>query len=115
MRPPLIENAPKVSNRTKRQDVQAFAYDKRGRLLAVGFNSYVRTHTIQAKYAKRAGKPNAIYLHAELDCLLKARKRGKIHKLVVTRIGAKGFLLAKPCPSCELAIKEFGVKICTHT
>ena len=105
-----------MSKRTVRQDVTALVYNKRGRLLSIGHNSYIKTHVLQSKYAAKANKPAAIYLHAELAALIKAAKRGKPHKIVVTRIGKGGcFLLAKPCPSCELAIKDFGVKIVEFT
>lgn len=104
-----------MSRRTKRQDVTAFAYDKRGRLLAVGKNSYAKTHRLQAHYGNKAGNSSRIYLHAELDALIRGSKRGCIHKLVVVRQGASGYLLAKPCPSCELAILDYNVKITEHT
>lgn len=105
-----------MSRRTARQDITAFCYDKRGKLLSVGHNSYVKTHRLQAYYGAKAGKPGRIYLHAELDALIKARKSGKdIHKLVVVRKGASGYLLAKPCESCQLAIVEFNVKKVEHT
>lgn len=103
-----------ISNRTKRQNITALAYDRKGNLLAVGKNSYTKTHPLQAKYGKLAGKPNAIYLHAEIAALVRAR--GNVHKLVVLRYGANGKpLLAKPCKACQLAIKDFGVKQVEHT
>jgi deoxycytidylate deaminase len=101
--------------RDKRPRIVAKAYDKRGRLLSIGYNSYVRTHPLQAEYAKRVGRPEAIYLHAELAALLKARTN-VVHKLVVTRYNrAKKPLLAAPCPACQLALKEWGVKEVEHT
>lgn len=103
-----------MSSTRKRPVLTALAYDKRGRLLSVGHNSYVRTHPLQAKYSKKAGKPDAIYIHAELAALLKAR--GKVHKLVVVRYGKNGQpLLAKPCAACQLAINDFGVKLVSYT
>lgn len=99
---------------TKRYEITALAYDKRGKLLSVGKNSYEKTHPLQGYYGKRAGNPLAIYLHAELSALLKAR--GVVHKLVVMRYNKHGKpVIAKPCPSCQLAIKEFGVKYVEHT
>ena len=99
---------------SRRYEITALAYDKRGRLLSVGRNSYTRTHPLQAKYGRRAGKPNAIYLHAELSALLKAREQ--VHKLVVLRYDKDGNpALAKPCPACQLAIREFGVKNVEYT
>jgi deoxycytidylate deaminase len=99
---------------SKKHEITALAYDKRGKLLAVGRNSYVRTHPLQAKYGRRTGRPNAVYLHAELAALVKAR--AVVHKLVILRYHKDGRpALAKPCPACELAIKEFGVKFVEYT
>lgn len=98
----------------KRFEITAFAYDKRGKLLAVGHNSYVKTHRLQAHYAKKAGRPQAIYLHAELAALMKARQ--PVHRLVVVRYNADGSPgNAKPCEICQLAIKAFNVKHVEHT
>lgn len=69
-----------------------------------------------AKYAKAVGKPNAIYLHAEVDALIRASARGIVYKLVVVRKGAKGNnLCAKPCVICQAAIRDFGVSRVEHT
>lgn len=99
-----------MARRTKRYEITALAYDKRGRLLSVGHNSYTRTHRLQAHYTNLSGgHPSAIYLHAELCALIKARKR--VHKLVVLRFNKDGSpALAKPCPACQLAIRHFNVK-----
>ena len=93
----------------KRFEITAFAYDKRGRLLSIGRNSYVKTHSLQAKFAKQAGRPQAIYVHAEIAAISSCRK--EIHTLKVFRFNSKGErVTAKPCSICELAIAEFGVK-----
>lgn len=98
----------------KRFEITAFTYDKRGRLLSVGRNSYVKTHSLQAKYAKMAGRPEAIYVHAELAALMKARN--DVYKLVVVRYNRDGTpALAKPCSVCQLAIEAFGVRVVEHT
>lgn len=95
--------------------IVARAYDKRGRLLARSANSYTQTHPIQAKYARLAGKPNSIYLHAEIACLLRAGTK-PIHKLVVERYHKNGNpALAKPCVICQRAIRDWGVKIVEYT
>lgn len=98
----------------KRFNITALAYDKRGRLLSVGRNSYIVTHPLQARYGRLTGRPAAIYLHAELAALLKAR--GPVHKLVVTRYTADGEPAnCAPCPACRMAIKDFGVEHVEHT
>ena len=99
---------------SRKYDITALAYDKKGRLLSVGRNSYVKTHPLQAKFSKEAKKPHAVYLHAELSALLKARQQ--VHKLVVLRYDKQGNpALAAPCAACQLAIKSFGVKYVEHT
>jgi deoxycytidylate deaminase len=100
---------------SKRQEVTAITYDKRGRILSIGKNSYVNTHTIQAKYARKAGLPDAVYIHAEIDALIRARGR-QIHKILVIRYGADGKPAnAKPCKICQLALKDYNVKHIQHT
>ena len=44
----------------------AIIKDKRGNVLAIGKNSYTKTHPYQAKCAREVGLPEKIYLHAEL-------------------------------------------------
>ena len=98
----------------KRYDITALAYDKKGKLLSVGKNSYVKTHTLQAEYARRVGRDQAIFLHAEIHALVKARE--PVHRLVVLRYDKDGKPAnATPCAICQLAIKEFGVKQVEHT
>lgn len=104
-----------MSRRTKQQDVTCIAYNKRGRVLSIGHNNYIKTHTLQAKFAKRVGKPNAVYLHAEIDCLIKARGQPIHRVLIVRRLYGNKHGLAKPCPICQLALKEFGVQKIEHT
>ena len=99
----------------KRQDVTAFAYDRRGRLIAVGKNSHVKTHPMQAKIAARVGLPKKIFLHAEMDALVKARGR-RIHKLVVVRVDSAGrYACAKPCAVCAEAIRMARIEHVSHT
>lgn len=98
----------------RRYEITALAYDRKGNLLAVGRNSYTKTHPLQARYAAKAGRPLAIYMHAEIAALVKAR--GEVHKLVVTRFDSKGRAVnARPCKSCQLALKDYGVKHIEHT
>jgi len=92
----------------------ALAFDKKGRLLSVGTNSYVKTHPVQAKYAALANEGYKIYLHAEINALIKARS--KVHRLVISRIGKDGkFKPSKPCAICQLAIEDFGVSVVEYT
>lgn len=95
--------------------IVARAYDRRGRLISRAANSYKQSHPVQARYAALAGQPLRIYLHAEIACLLRAGDV-PIHKLVVERYHADGRpALAKPCPICQLAIKDWGIKHVEYT
>lgn len=93
-----------------RQHIVAIARDKRGRIVSVGRNNYNKSHTIQYKFAKKTGVPYKIYLHAEIDCLIKARDR-KVHSIQVKRLGNDGvYLRSKPCAVCFAALQAYGIK-----
>lgn len=103
------------STRAKKHVVICRAYDKRHRLIARASNSYSKTHPLQAHYARLAGMPKRIYLHAEIACLLRAGTR-KVYSLEVERYDFDGNpALSKPCPVCSLAIKHWGVKYVEYT
>lgn len=94
----------------------AIIYDKRGRVLSVGQNSYVKTHPLMAKYANKCGEPFKQFLHAEVHAILKCKDLSKAYKIFVSRYGRTGNPLnAKPCPICMQAIKEAGIEIIEHT
>ena len=93
----------------------AYCYDKRGRLIASASNSYGKTHPLQKHFAMLAGKPEAIYLHAEIAALLRCNDR-PIHTIRIERYRKDGAPAnAKPCCICRLAIQAFGVVNITHT
>ncbi len=99
-----------ASNDPKR--MSAILLDKRNRIITTGVNSYETTHTQQFYAAINASKKfkkpdlcNKLYLHCELNCLLKARKPG--HKLVICRLGGHGGKELRNsfcCPICHLYI-----------
>lgn len=92
------------------QHITAIIYDKKGRVLSVGKNSYIKTHPKQAKHASKVGLPEKIFLHAEMDAIIRCRDLSRAHKIVVTRITRKGkYGNAKPCPVCASGIKEAGI------
>lgn len=94
--------------------ITALAYNKAGKLIAVGTNSYIKTHPLQAKYAAKAHRPNAIFLHAEIHALIKACE--PVHKLVVMRYDRAGKPKnAEPCSICKLALRDFNVQQVEHT
>ena len=79
---------------------------RKNRVVSVGYNSYTKTHPKQAYYAKLAGHPKKEYLHAEIDCLLRAPRDADT--LLVVRLNKEGTPVnSKPCPVCALAIGRF--------
>ena len=99
-----------------RYSLEATIYDKRGRVLAVGNNSYTKTHPLQVKFAEKVGKPDAIYLHAEMDALRRLKDWDKAHRIVVTRFDKNGEpAIAKPCKICKLALEHAGINHIEHT
>ena len=92
----------------------AILTDRKGKILSIGTNSYSKTHTEQARYAKLAGQDARVYLHAEIDAITKCR--GKAHTIYVVRVNNAGQTRpAKPCPICAGAIKEIGIKNILYT
>jgi|TARA_B110000503_G_C6787107_1_gene265679 deoxycytidylate deaminase len=91
-------------------NLTATLYDKRGRILSIGTNSYTKTHPLQSKFATEAGKPGAVFLHAEIDALRKCKDWKLIRKIKIERYDSKGNpKLAKPCKVCKHAIEQVGI------
>jgi len=105
-----------MSKGTTRQHVTAICYDKKGRILSIGRNSYVKTHPLQARLARQVGHPNRVFLHAEIDAIIRCRDWERIDTISIFRYGVKGTpLLAKPCVVCEQAIKLANIKKVVYT
>lgn len=101
---------------SQRQQITAVIYDKRGRVLSVGQNSYIKTHPLQAAHAKKVGEDHKIFLHAEIAAIIRCRDIGRAHRMLVTRFGQQGQpLLAKPCAVCRSAIAVAGIQQVDHT
>lgn len=98
-----------------RYKIIAKTFDKRGRLISQATNRYDKTHPLQAKYAMIAGEPYRIYLHAEINAIIKAKSK-EIHKIKVELYDSSGKpKLAKPCKVCHEFIKSHGIKFVEYT
>lgn len=101
---------------TKRFAVTAIIYDKRGNVLSVGNNSYVKTHPMQAQYAKKAGEPYKVYLHAEIHAITRCMDLSKAHKISIFRYLEDGTpAMSSPCKICAQAIAATPIKVIEHT
>jgi len=107
----------KAVKKARRQySISATIFDKRGRAISHGENSYTKTHPYQVKMSKLVGKPEAIYLHAEIAALVKLKDWSRAHKIVIERYDEEGNpRLAKPCPACLRALRDAGIKIIDFT
>ena len=102
----------------KKYHVISTIRDKRGRVLSVGYNSYSRTHPLQAKLAEACGLPEKIYLHAEISSILKLKGKAlqRAHSITVERYDSEGNPAnASPCPICAKAIDAVGISVVHHT
>ena len=93
----------------------------KGMVIASGFNSN-KTHPLQKKYNKFRATSDSEFvpkLHAEISALSKLRNSSlnpKRMKLFVYRIKQDGsYGMARPCPSCMQAIKDFGIRKIYYT
>jgi deoxycytidylate deaminase len=101
-----MKNPPKLT---------ATIYDKKGRVLSIGVNSFIKTHPRQYRAAAAAGQPLKVYLHAEIAALVRIR-HGVPYRISIERYGKGGEpRLAKPCPICEIAIQQAGISRIEYT
>jgi tRNA(Arg) A34 adenosine deaminase TadA len=99
-----------------RFDITAIIYDKRGRVLSIGKNSYVKTHPLQKHHADKVGLPDKCFLHAEIHAIARCKQLDHAHRISVMRFDSKGRPSnAKPCTVCQSAIAATGIKIVEHT
>jgi deoxycytidylate deaminase len=95
--------------------ILAHCFDRKGKLLSSATNSYTKTHPIQKFFAEQVGHEAKIYLHAEINAIIKAGDK-QIYKIEIIRTGKnKQPLNAKPCPICQAAIKAYGISIVSYT
>ena len=75
-------------------------------IVSVGFNKMTKTHPKMSKLSEHKR------IHAELDALIgvdaSATKGSTVYIYRETRRG--GVALSKPCPHCQVLLKEAGVK-----
>lgn len=100
----------------KRYEVIATTFDKKGRVLGTGVNDYRKSHPLVKTCSIIAGESEQKdKLHAEFSAVL-ASGRKTVHSILVQRFNNDGSLaLAAPCPTCQVMLKSFGVRIVRYT
>ena len=92
------------------------AFDRKGKVLSHGENQYNKSHPLAKHFSVKAGESDKKHcLHAELSAILRAGDK-QIDSLFVQRFASDGtYALAKPCKSCQAAIKAFGIRLVRYT
>jgi tRNA(Arg) A34 adenosine deaminase TadA len=99
-----------------KQLITAVITDRKGKVLSVGTNSYIKTHPLQATHAVKVGMPFKIHLHAEVHAITRCKNLERAYKISVFRYNKKGEpVLAKPCAICMSAIVAAGIQHIEHT
>ena len=100
----------------KRFELQATCYDKKGRVLSIGENSYRKSHPLMKFFSEKAGdSEHKVAIHAELQAVLRAGD-AQVDSILVERYDAQGHpRLAKPCKTCQQMLKAFGVQEIRYT
>jgi deoxycytidylate deaminase len=117
LKPEVLNQAVAVAMSSQSKKKVGSIILKKGKLVASAVNLENKTHPIQAAYGERAscihnneGLRMKQYLHSEVNCLIKSK--GKGNTIVVARVGGRGgkeLRMAKPCPICSMALREYGV------
>ena len=101
------------SNKTQ-YVVTAYIKDKKGRVLAIGKNSYVKTHPEMVKLGKKVGYLNneKPFIHAEIDAINRCVNLDKAHliEVYVCTDRSKVYRNSTPCSICAMAILKTGIK-----
>lgn len=99
-----------------RPTITAIIKDKKGRILSIGKNSYVKTHPMQARIGAKVGHPAKIYLHAEVAAIVACKQLKHAHSIHIFRFDKHGKpMLAAPCGICTTAIDSTPIKEVFHT
>jgi len=105
----FLEDTSDFDDDTKKFFVAAVTLDVKGQILSIRSNSY-KTHPRMVKLSRSAQwGSKKIFLHAEVAALVSSQN--KVHTIIIARMRRDGSLaIARPCPICQLAIKEAKVK-----
>ena len=97
-----------------RHRVGAVVVNKKGKVVSSASN-VMKSHPVQAMYAKKVNKEESIYLHAEIAAMLRCY-REDAHSIYVARLLRTGDLgLAKPCSICTQMILDMDISEVYYT
>ena len=101
----------------RKYNITAIIRDKHGHVISRANNSYVKTHPLQAELASKVGRPQKVFLHAEVLAILRAGDRiDKAYSMEIYRFDHSGKpKLAEPCPICKELIATTPIKKVLYT
>ena len=95
----------------KRQNLTAIIYDKRGRVISIGKNSYEKTHPSMLYFGRLVGQLKRPYLHAEISAITRCAQLDRAYLIEVYRINSKGeYVSSCPCEICASAISRTNIR-----
>ena len=101
---------------SSQQTLTAIIYDRKGRVLSIGQNSYIKTHPLQALHARKVGLEHRIYLHAEIAAIVRCADITRAWRMQIIRFGRNGQPAnAAPCAVCMSALAATPIREIDHT
>ena len=103
-----------MSKQYQRHHLTAIIRNRHGDILAIGKNSYIKTHPMMSKMAARMGvfDNKRPYIHAEIDAIVRCDDLSKAYSIEIyghTRSG-NWHINTKPCDICMTGIRCAGIK-----
>lgn len=99
-------------------EITAIIKDRKGRVLSIGKNSYIKTHPMMIKLANKIGEFNSKrpFIHAEIDAINKCRKLDKAHSIEVYRYSEtlQRYVSSKPCEICHSGLTKTPIKYMSY-
>ena len=103
----FIEIASAISEHGEHRHKLGAVIFRKNEIITTGFNK-MKSHPLQLKYNNNEHK---IFLHAEIDAIIKAKGRTEGNSIIVVRKMSLGeFGTSKPCAACLQAIIASGIK-----
>lgn len=98
--------------------IYAVISDRNNRILSEARNDYNQSCSTQRYYSMKVGMHPKKFNHAECHAIHKLRTEDldKAYRINIVRIDRNGEVTnSKPCPICEEAIRDIGIKYIEYT
>lgn len=100
--------------REQKFELTSFIKDKKGNILSIGKNNYIKTHPKMIKIANSIGQYNSKkeFIHSEIDAIIKCKNLEKAYRIEVFRLDRRKerYLCSMPCIICATGISETPIK-----